>query len=207
MVNAADGRPRQRRSFKTRLMLLVALAVVLPALSTCLILGIQLNRQARNLFANGLEGNLETFALVLQDAERNVSEGLTRMASDNTLQVTLDLGMTSQLNKYIEAQREVLGVSFVAVFDANSHIVAFSEPTRTQRWGGGGSPQAAKRVGQIALWRASRPSNWSSVMVRSISPRQRRSLKSATRIWATPVNRAYRCWELSWADCRSRIPG
>ena len=126
MTTAADLQPRRRRSFKTRLMVLVALAVVLPALFTCLILGIQLNRQARNLFANGLEANLETFALVLQGAEKNLSEGLTRMASDNTLQVTLDLGMTSQLKKYIGAQREVLGISFVAVFDADSHDVAFS---------------------------------------------------------------------------------
>jgi len=126
MTNAADGKPRQRRSFKTRLMLLVALAVALPALLTCLILGIQLNRQARNLFANGLAANLETFALVLQDAEKNVSEGLTRMASDNTLQVTLDLEMKSQLNGYIEAQRQVLGIAFVAIYNADSRNVAFS---------------------------------------------------------------------------------
>ena len=107
-------------------MLLVALAIVLPALFTCLILGIQLNRQARNLFANGLAANLETFGLVLQDAKKNVSEGLTRVASDNTLQVTLDLGMKSQLNKYLGAQRQVLAISFIAAFDADSRDVAFS---------------------------------------------------------------------------------
>jgi signal transduction histidine kinase/DNA-binding response OmpR family regulator/HAMP domain-containing protein len=126
MTDAADGKPRQRRSFKTRLMLLVALAVALPALLTCLILGVQLNRQARNLFANGLAANLETFALVLQDAQKNVSEGLTRMASDNTLQVTLDLEMKSQLNIYIDAQRKVLEIAFVAVYNADSRNVAFS---------------------------------------------------------------------------------
>ena len=126
MANTADNKPYPRRSFKARLMVLVALAVALPALLTCLILGIQLNRQARNLFANGLAANLETFGLVLQDAEKNVSEGLTRMASDNTLQVTLDLEMTSQLNKYIEAQRQVLGIGFVAVYNADSRNIAFS---------------------------------------------------------------------------------
>ncbi len=126
MANAADEKPYRRRSFKTKLMLLVALAVALPALFTCLILGIQLNRQARDLFANGLSANLETFALILQDAEKNVSEGLTRMAADNTLQVTLDLEMASQLNKYIEAQRQVLGIAFVAVNNADSRNIAFS---------------------------------------------------------------------------------
>ena len=118
MANATDEKPYRRRSFKTKLMLLVALAVALPALFTCLILGIQLNRQARNLFANGLSANLETFTLVVQDAEKNVSEGLARMASDNTLQVTLDLEIASQLNRYIEAQRQVLGIGFVAVYNA-----------------------------------------------------------------------------------------
>jgi signal transduction histidine kinase len=127
MANASDLKPRRRRSFKTRLMLLVALAVVLPALFTCLILGIQLNRQARSLFANGLAANLETFALVLQDAERNVSDGIARMAADNTLQVTLDLEMKSQLNKYLEAQRQVLGLSFITVFNANSRVVALAD--------------------------------------------------------------------------------
>src|ERR1700730_13908523 len=126
MTDAADPKPHGRRSFKTRLMVLVALAVALPALFTCLILGIQLNRQARNLFATGLAANLETFALVLQDAEKNVTEGLTRMASDNTLQVTLDLEMASQLNGYIAAQREVLGIAFVAVYNPDSRNIAFS---------------------------------------------------------------------------------
>ncbi len=126
MVKSADSKPHRRRSFKTRLTVLVALAVVLPALFTCLILGIQLNRQARNLFANGLTANLETFALILQDAERNVSDGLFRMASDNTLQVALDQEMGLQLNAYVEAQRQELGIAFVAVYTADSRNIAFS---------------------------------------------------------------------------------
>ncbi len=126
MPNEADKIPYRRRSFKSKLMLLVALAVTLPALLTCLILGIQLNRQARDLFASGLSANLETFALVLQDAEKNVFEGVNRMASDNTLQITLDLEMSSQLAAYIEEQRRVLGIAFVAVYNANSRNIAFS---------------------------------------------------------------------------------
>ena len=60
MASGIETKPYRRRSFKTKLMLLVALAVTLPALLTCLILGVQLNRQARDLFANGLAANLET---------------------------------------------------------------------------------------------------------------------------------------------------
>jgi signal transduction histidine kinase/CheY-like chemotaxis protein len=152
-----DDKPRRQRSFKTRLMVLVALAVVLPALFTCIILGIQLNRQARDLFARGLAANLETFSLVLQDAEKNVSEGLNRMASDNTLQVTLDLEMSSQLKKYIEAQRQVLGLAFVAVYNADARNIAYSGADKDAmpgqwRFAANGAPSGADCV--VALEQA-----------------------------------------------------
>jgi signal transduction histidine kinase/DNA-binding response OmpR family regulator len=117
---------RSRRSFKTRLMVLVALAVVLPVLITCLILGIQSYRGARTLFASGLGANLETFALVLQADERNVSEGIISMASDNKLEAIFDPKISSQLNDYIEAQRQVLGFAFIAAYDLDSRNIAFS---------------------------------------------------------------------------------
>ena len=107
-------------------MVLVALAVVLPVLITCLILGIQSYRQARILFASGLGANLETFALVLQADERNVSDGIIRMASDNKLEAIFDPKTSSQLNDYIEAQRQVLGFAFVAAYDLESRNIAFS---------------------------------------------------------------------------------
>src|SRR6202023_598070 len=110
------------------------------------LLGPHLSPRARYFFANGLSANLETFALVLQDAERNVFEGLTRMASDNTLQVTLDLEMSSQLNGYSAAQRQVLGIAFVAVYNADSKNIAFSgtdkDATLGQwRFGAHGEPE------------------------------------------------------------------
>ena len=113
-----NWRPRFR-SFRARLMLLVALAVSVPALLTCVILGIQLDRQARTLFATTLNASLETFSLILQDNERNLHEGLKRAATDNTLQITLDLEIKAQLTKYIEAQRQVLHIAFFGVYDRN----------------------------------------------------------------------------------------
>jgi signal transduction histidine kinase/HAMP domain-containing protein len=115
VAGATGARPRFFRSFKAKLMALVALAVSLPALCTCLILGIQLDRQARTLFANGLQANT-----------KNLFEGLTRVAADNTLQITLDLEMKSQLTNYIEAQRQVLAITFLAVYDKNSRNIALS---------------------------------------------------------------------------------
>jgi two-component system, NtrC family, sensor kinase len=107
-------------------LLLLALAVSLPALFTCLILGFQLDRQARTLFANSLLANLETFSLLLEENERNLNEGLKRVAADNTLQITLDLEITAQLTKYIEEQRQVLNIAFFGVYDRSSRVMAFS---------------------------------------------------------------------------------
>src|SRR5476649_1567218 len=114
------------RSFRAKLMLLVGLAVSVPALLTCVILGIQLDRQARTLFANTLNASLETFSLILQANERNLHEGLTRAATDNTLQITLDLEIKAQLTKYIEAQRQVLHIAFFGVYDRAFKNIAFS---------------------------------------------------------------------------------
>jgi len=114
------------RSFRAKLLLLLTLAVSLPALFTCLILGFQLDRQARTLFANGLQAHLETFSLLLEENERNLNEGLKRVAADNTLQVTLDLEITAQLTKYIAEQREVLNIAFFGVYDRSSRVMAFS---------------------------------------------------------------------------------
>ena len=73
-----------------------------------------------------LAANLETFALILQDTEKNLFDGLKRTAADNTLQITLDLEMRSQLTNYIEAQRRVLGINFLGVYDGKSGAIAFS---------------------------------------------------------------------------------
>ena len=123
-------------------MWLVAVAVSLPALFTCLILGIQLDRQARTLFANGLAANLETFSLVLQGTERNLFDGLRRTAADNTLQITLDLEIGAQLTKYVEEQRQVLGIAFLGVYDKNLRGIAMSDSRRegaSAQWHFGGT--------------------------------------------------------------------
>jgi hypothetical protein len=133
---ATVGR-RRFRSFKTKLMWLVAVAVSVPALVTSLFLGLQLDRQARTLFANGLVANLETFSLVFHSLEQNLLDGLRRVAADNTLQITLDLEIGAQLKNYIEAQRQVLGITFLGVYDKNSRITARSgsdQSAANQQW-------------------------------------------------------------------------
>src|SRR5262249_5027122 len=141
-------------------MLLVALAVSVPALLTCLILGIQLGRQTRTLFANGLAANLETFALILQDSQKSLYDGLSRAAADNTLQITLDLDIRAQLATYIEAQRQVLRMAFLGVFDQESRMIAFSgeQGVRQPPWRLGATKEmsapciASREIDQQLAW-------------------------------------------------------
>jgi signal transduction histidine kinase len=107
-------------------MVLVAIAVSVPAILTSVILGMQLDRQARVLFANELAANLETFSLILQDTQNRLDEGLARTATDNTLQVTLDLDIRAQLNRYIGGQRQVLRTAFLGAYDKSFRPMAFS---------------------------------------------------------------------------------
>ncbi len=113
-----------RSSFKTRLILLAALGVSLPALATCIILGMQLDRQARSLFASGLQSNLKTFSLLVEGMQRNTLDGVRRAASDNTVQVTVELQITSQLTDYLTQQAGLIGLDFMAAFDRNGQPVA-----------------------------------------------------------------------------------
>lgn len=127
LQNAAARRPTRRfRSFKTKLTLLVALAVVVPSLFACLILGGQLDRQTRDIFANNLAAQLETFSLILQDSEDSLAKGVTRMAADNTLQITLDLGIAGQLTRYLDKQREILDIDFLATYQPDARLTSFS---------------------------------------------------------------------------------
>lgn len=121
------GRPdRLLHSFKARLLALVAFAVVLPVLLSSLLLGYQLDRQARVAFEHELEAKLAMVTTTLQDADANVAGGVARAASDNTLQLTLDLAMTSQLSRYIDAQRGVLRLSDLVAYDGNGRTIAAS---------------------------------------------------------------------------------
>jgi signal transduction histidine kinase/DNA-binding response OmpR family regulator len=139
------------RSFRTKLLVLVAVAVSVPALLTCLILGYQLDREARTQFANGLAANLETFALILQDTQSNLYEGLTRTAADNTLQVTLDLDIRPQLARYLDSQRQVLRTGFLGIYGRQTQLIAFSateEDVQHQSWrlSAAGEPSGACAV-------------------------------------------------------------
>ena len=114
----------QIRSFKTKLSILVFAAILLPLVGSNILVGSLLNSQLRQSHEDRLKADLETFGLILQHTEEEFNQGLLRIASDNTLQVTLDLEIFSQLNHYLEQQIEVLGFSGLSVADKDKKIVA-----------------------------------------------------------------------------------
>jgi signal transduction histidine kinase/CheY-like chemotaxis protein len=114
------------RTFKARLLGLVAVAVALPVLLSSVLLGYQLDRQARAAFSDELSARLAMVATTLQDAGASVSGGVARAASDNTLQITLDLSMAPQLERYVELQRGVLNLTHLHVYDAQGRPMAAS---------------------------------------------------------------------------------
>jgi class 3 adenylate cyclase/HAMP domain-containing protein len=110
--------------FKGKLTALVVTAILLPMITSSLLLGGMLERRLRASFESRLEAGLKTFSLILINKEKELTQGLSRIASDNTLQITLELGIIPQLRKYLETQIEVLGFSTLIVADAQKQVVA-----------------------------------------------------------------------------------
>ncbi|MBT3255741.1 MAG: HAMP domain-containing protein [Deltaproteobacteria bacterium] len=117
-------------SFRGKLTALVTTAILLPMILSSTLLGGLLEKQLRASFESRLEAGLETFQLILNNKRNVLIQGLTRMASDNTLQMTLKLEIIPQLRKYIESQIEVLGLSTLVVSDVEKQIVASSGETK-----------------------------------------------------------------------------
>jgi hypothetical protein len=113
-------------AFKGKLTVLVMTAILLPMLVSSLLLGGMLERRLRVSFESRLEAGLKTFSLILNNKEKELIQGLSRIASDNTLQMTLELGIIPQLRKYLETQIEVLRFSTLIVTDVQKQVVASS---------------------------------------------------------------------------------
>jgi class 3 adenylate cyclase/HAMP domain-containing protein len=111
-------------SFKGKLTALVVTAILLPMIVSSLLLGGMLERRLRVSFESRLEAGLKTFSLILNNKEKELMQGVSRIASDNTLQITLELGIIPQLRKYLETQIEVLRFSTLIVADAQKQVVA-----------------------------------------------------------------------------------
>jgi len=126
-------------SFRGKLYLLVIYAILLPLIISSLLLGSMLDRQLRESFQNRLKAGLETFSLILKHKENALIQGVSGMASDNTLQLTLELGIIPQLRKYLQTKSEVLGFSALTVTDDTKQLVASTGRSLSEFFGNGTS--------------------------------------------------------------------
>lgn len=92
-----------------------------------------------------LEANMETFNIILSNQKSSLKRSLKDLSIDNTVQVTLDLGIVPQLRKYITSQAESIGLEGVAVFDDNGGLIT----TTPKGWGDEIRPD-----GEYALFQA-----------------------------------------------------
>jgi hypothetical protein len=63
-----------RLTFKARVLLLFTLAVGLPAVATCVLLGWQLGTRSRDHFASEVEGKLSMFVLLAREQQRELAD-------------------------------------------------------------------------------------------------------------------------------------
>ncbi len=112
------------KTFKGNLVSIVIAAILLPMVLSNLVMGLMFGSQFRDMFKNRLDAGLQSFSLILENQQHDLIRGLGRIASDNTLQMTLQLEIIPQLQKYLTYQRSVLGFSSVVVVDENQKIIA-----------------------------------------------------------------------------------
>lgn len=109
-------------TFRGKLNLLLVSAVVIPFLISSAVMGFMFDRNLKRVYSNRLKAGLETFNLVLANKEKELNQALNKLAADNTLQITLELLITSQLQNYIQKQATVLGLSYLEITDSNKTI-------------------------------------------------------------------------------------
>ena len=112
------------KSFRGSLTTLIIFAILVPLIASGTIFGVMLDNQLRAIFENRLTAGLKTFSLVFTHRQQDLIRGLKSIASDNTLQMTLELDIVSQMKKYLASQIGVLKFAGVCISDSEKTIIA-----------------------------------------------------------------------------------
>jgi PAS domain S-box-containing protein len=110
-------------SFKGKLTVLVITAILLPLIISGVLFQNLLGKQLETILENRLISELKSFSLVLKNHTEELNRGLSKLASDNTIQMTLNLEIFSQLEKYLEAQMKVLNFSTIEIYDNDAELI------------------------------------------------------------------------------------
>ena len=114
-------------SFKGKLTLLIIAAILLPLLTAALIARQVLQERLHRAFSAELEAGLGTITLLLRWIEQDVVTEIVRIAGNDIVEEQLALGTVPELKKMLTAQRKVIDLALLAVFDVNYERVASSK--------------------------------------------------------------------------------
>lgn len=109
-------------SFRGKLNLLVISSVMIPLVLSSGIIIFILNENFQSINDNRLKAELETFSLILSVKEKELGQAINTLSYDNTLQMTLKLGIASQLQNYLLQQKDVLDMAYLAVRDTGKDV-------------------------------------------------------------------------------------
>ncbi len=119
-------------SFKGKLILLVLAAILLPLAGAGIILGNLLQQRVYTSFENELQVALETLELLLERWQEELANNLDRLADDRDLETRLRLeesgpAADSTMKEKITAQRKILDIGWLALFDLNRQLKSSSK--------------------------------------------------------------------------------
>lgn len=98
--------------------LLISVALLMPGLLIAVALWNSFTGQLDLSQEKRLHANLQIFELMLDQELNEFRNALSRLAADNTLQVTVDLDIRPQLRRYLEAQMAASNLTFLTVSDS-----------------------------------------------------------------------------------------
>ena len=110
---------------RARLLAIVLAIAVLPTSAGGFILWQMFSEQLDASYENRLVTTVETFKLLLDNKEKELNTALTRMASDNTLQITMSLEILPQMRRYLSTHYELAEFELLLVADANGAELAW----------------------------------------------------------------------------------
>lgn len=109
---------------RARLLSIVLAFAVLPTTAGGFILWQMFSEQLEASYENRLVTTVETFKLLLDNKAKELNTALTRMASDNTLQVTMSLEILPQMRRYLSTHYELAEFELLMVTDASGAELA-----------------------------------------------------------------------------------
>ncbi len=110
-------------SFKKKLTILVSFAIFIPLVISGFLAGSFLHRHFLAMHTTQLQTEIKTLSLLLSQRQSELTQGIQRVASDNTLQVTLDLEILPQLSKYLNYQADTIHFTSLMVTDSVGQII------------------------------------------------------------------------------------